>query len=598
MNLLIKLLYIFDRRDKLQALALFFIMLFGACFEALGIGLIMPFIALINNPEVVKKQSIFKWIYDTFGMDSYQEILIWSAGVLILIYVIKNFYLAFLYYVQYTFVFKKQVSLSRRLFDSYLSAPYTFHLNRNSAELLRNVNSEVLWIFHHVVIPVFIITIELMVIMVVLTMLLLVEPVSALVTIVVLGGVGSLFYNLTRKKIGNLGKIQQYYLEQMIKWVNQGLGAVKEANVLCRESFFVNTYTECSIKYSNATRFIKITSEIPRLFVEVIAVVGILLITIIYLTQGKNLQLILPTFGLFAMAAIRLMPSMNRILYSVTMLRGHIPSLNVVHRDLTLLTNKVYSPAKKEQQGGKNITFNQNIELRNVYYQYPEANKPVLKGISLSIQKGQSVAFVGHSGVGKTTVVDIILGLLKPAKGEVLVDGVNIHEALTSWQKKIGYIPQYIYLTDDTICNNIAFGIPEGIIDKKQVWSAIKAAQLEDLVNGLPDKLNTFVGEHGVRLSGGQRQRIGIARALYHNPEVLVMDEATSSLDNETENEITKAIERFSKEKTVIIIAHRLTTVKNCDCLFLMINGQCIDAAPYNELINKSNYFKEMAMLA
>jgi ATP-binding cassette, subfamily B, bacterial PglK len=606
MSLISELLYLFDRRDRLPALALLFLMLLGAGFEAVGIGSVFPFIALISNPDAVQHHSVLRFLLRSSRLTSTRDFLIWCGVALMLIYILKTSYLAFLYCLQYRFIFSRQVTLSRRLLGSYLHSPYTFHLQRNSAELLRNVNSDVLWIFSQVMVPAFSIVIEALVVTVIVTMLVLVEPVAALTVIGVLGGVSALFYRLIHKRTSAMGQRQQAHHADMIKWVNQGLGSVKEAKVLGCESFFVNAYAQSSLEYARAMRFLRTASETPRLVIEGVTMGGLLLATTWMLLHGHDLQRVPATLGLFAMAAIRLMPSLNRIVSGLTSIRYYAPSIDVVYQDLREMEQSVLLPepagcrgtgARRGERHG-DPGFTRSIELRNAHYCYPGAPQFALKGVSVTIPRGSFVAFVGASGAGKSTVIDVLLGLLTPTWGQVLVDGVDIQNCMSTWQQKIGYIPQPVYLVDDTIRRNVAFGLEDERIDDGRVWAALRAAQLEDFVDTLPDRLDTWVGEHGVRISAGQRQRIGIARALYHDPAILVLDEATSALDNETEREISHAIAQLCRHKTVITIAHRLSTVRNCDLLFFMKGGQVTAAATYDELLENNRDFQRMVRAA
>jgi len=600
MSAIEKLLHFFSRRDKVVASALLLMMLVGAGFEALSIALVFPFIAIINNPEVVQNYRLLHWAYEALGLSSTRSFLVWCGVGLMLVYLLKTVYLSLLYYAQYRFIFNRQVALAHRLLSAYLRSPYAFHLQRNSANLLRNINDEVPWIFSGVLVPVSSILVESLVIAVIVGVLLYVDPVLAIGAIGVLGGASAAFYRLIRKKIKELGEAQQHHNTEMIKWINQGLGGVKEIKVLGREAFFVNAYLRSNVEYTRATHFLRTVNEMPRLALEGFTLSGLLLIVLLMLVRDQDMQRILPLLGVFAMAAIRLMPSLNRIVSGLTMLRYYSPAIHAVHQDLKDLEGDKFAfgvPAtdmSSRPSATQDLPFIRAVELKRIWYHYPGTQRPALADLSLTIRKGQTVAFVGPSGAGKTTVVDIILGLLKPTSGQVLVDGVDIQHRLAAWHQKIGYIPQRIYLCDNAVRRNVAFGVPDDQISEQQVWQALRAAQLESFVRTLPRGLDTVVGEHGVRMSAGQRQRIGIARALYHDPPVLVLDEATSALDNETESGVAKAIFRLSREKTVLIIAHRLSTVRDCDCLFFMQNGQLVAAGSYAALIETNCDFRRM----
>jgi len=576
-----KLLMLFNNKEKKKLLILFFMMIISAMFETIGIGLIVPFVGIVTNPTIIKEQAILKYLYNLIGFKSTTSFLIFSVFVLLFIYIIKNSYILFFQYCQNRVIMNQQIKLSRMLFNEYLKKPYTFHLQRNTALLLRNVNEEVSKVFQQIIISGFLLFTELLVIFCILVLLLITSPMATIVASVLLSGSVYLFLKAYRKKMSEMGKGLQHANGMMIKWVNQGLGASKEVKVSGKEEFFVESYSVYSKKSAIIKRGIMMFDQVPRLFIETLIVSIVLIIMLVIIFEGTNLSTIVSTMALFAMAAFRLMPSINRVIAMIAAIRFNQPALSVIYEDL--FTNKGEFPNNKVIEnedykigftnGGERI-FKNSIDLKGISFRYPNQNEFSIKDISLTIPIGQSVAFIGESGAGKTTLVDIILGLFRPEKGTVSVDGMEIHQLGLKWQKNIGYIPQSIFLSDDTVRGNIAFGIPNDQIDDKAVWKALEQAQLKEFVESLPDKLETAVGERGVRLSGGQRQRIGIARALYHNPEIIFMDEATSALDNETEKEIIAAIDKLKGEKTLIIIAHRLTTIENCDIVFKINKGK------------------------
>lgn len=595
-----KFLYLFNRREKLQILVLLILILVGALLETFVVGLIYPFISVLKRPEIIHEHWMSSWVYRVMRAGSDKEFIVWIAAGLIGVYLLKNVYLVFLAYTQSRFIFNKQRKFSRRFFTFYLHQPYTFHLQRNAAELLNKINSVVPSLFSSFLLFALMFVIETITTISILGLLILIKPLPAIITVSILGTFTFAFYRILRKKIGELGKLSQHYSEKMIQWINQGLGGLKETKVLGREEFFINTFDRNSKGLVRVQLFMHVINQLPRSFLETICMISMLLIMLLIIVQNKEIQSIIPTLSIFAMAAFRIIPSMNRIFAATAVLRYNSYSIEVVYNDLVsfnkdITTNDV---AKRSDTAETVIVFNKVIELKNVYYKYPNANRLALNDISIKIPQHYSVGFVGPSGAGKTTLVDIILGLLTPTQGKMLVDGKDIQDNLASWQRRIGYIPQNIYLSDDTIRCNIAFGLPDERIDEEKVWSALESAQLEELVNSFSDKINTFIGERGIRLSGGQRQRIGIARALYHNPEVLVMDEGTASLDNETEREVMKAMRRLSGKKTLIIIAHRLSTVKNCDLLYFVSDGKIMGCGKYDDLLNTSSEFKAMVVSA
>ncbi|MCP3030058.1 ABC transporter ATP-binding protein/permease [Halobacillus sp. A1] len=571
-----KLLMLFDKKEKRKFLILFAMMIVAAIFETVGIGLIVPFVTIATNPEQIHEHAVFSYVSELFNLQTYNSFIILAVGVLLFVFVIKNLYLLLFQYAQFRIILNQQVSLSRQLFQEYLKKPYTFHLKRNTADLLRNVNSEVPKVFQGIILAGFQLFTELLVITCILILLLLTSPIATLTAFTLLGGSVFIFFKLFRKKISSLGKEQQKVDGTMIKWVNQGLGANKVVKVSGKENFFIKAYTGQSQIKANNSRYMKLLEQVPRLFIETLLVSVVLITMVIIVIQGENTTELISTMALFAMAAFRLMPSITRVVAMITTIRYSQPALSVIYEDL--FSDKDEHSISLDTQSiainKKEKAFKESIQLNNVSYRYPGQDILSIKDVTLNIPIGKSVAFVGESGAGKTTLVDIILGLLKPEQGQVMIDGKKLTDQKRLWQQRIGYIPQSIYLSDDTIRRNIAFGVEEESIDDKEVWRALEQAHLKQFVKTLPEQLNTQVGENGVRLSGGQRQRIGIARALYHNPEILFLDEATSALDNGTEKEIMKAIDSLKGDMTLIIIAHRLSTIKNCDIVFEFNNGK------------------------
>lgn len=580
MDIVKKLLMLFDKKDKQKLLLLFFMMIVAALFETIGIGLIIPIVGILTNPSVIHEQPILSSTYDWFHFQTTSSFIVFSVIILLLVFVIKNLYLFLFNFIQLKINLNQKVKLSSRLFKEYLTKPYTFHLQQNSAQLLRNVNGEVSRVFNGIVISSFQLLTELLAVIFIMILLLFQAPLATMTASILLGGSIFLFFKFFRKKIIKLGEENQKVSGEMIKWVNQGLGASKEVKVSGKEAFFINAYTSQSKISADNSRYMSMLDLLPRLFIETLMVSVVLITMLIIVFQGMNTTELVSTMALFAMAAFRLMPSINRIIGLITTIRYSKPALSIVFEDLFenrgIAHENVPTNNKPFNAGNGKKAFKGSLQLKGVSFRYPNQKEYSVNDVSLTIPIGHSVAFIGESGAGKTTLVDIILGLFQPEKGLVLVDGKNLFEHKALWQQKIGYIPQSIYLSDDTIRNNVAFGIEEGMIDDQEVWRALEQAQLKEFVKALPGQLETRVGERGVRLSGGQRQRIGIARALYHNPEILFMDEATSALDNETEKEIMKAIDGLRGEKTLIIIAHRLSTIENCDTVFKLNKGRLV----------------------
>lgn len=569
MDLIKKLRYIFNKQQKLKFIFLFIIMFIGALFELVGVSLILPFVQIVMEPNIIEQNKIMKTIYEYFNIHSTNHFLLIIAISLIVVYIIKNLYLLCMYYAQYTFTFNNQMRMSTKLMDCYLKKPYTFHLQKNTAEIVRSVTVDVSQLFT-LVLNCLLLLSELLVSLMLGIFLL---AMDIFITTFVIGFLAismCLFFVIFRKKLKIYGLNNQKYNGQMIKWINQSLGGIKEIKIMHREQFFVNSFSYNGNEYAKNRKKFEFINQIPKLMLETICIVGMLILVAIMLFIGKDMSNLIPKLAVFAMAAFRLLPSINRINNYINIILFHKPSIDLIYKDLKETNNLVNNKTKdaKVNEIKTDFDLNKTIEISYISFKYPQTNKYVFKNISFEIPIGKSTAFIGPSGAGKTTMADIILGLLKPEDGEILVSGINVYDNPRKWSEKIGYIPQTIYLSDDTIRNNIAFGIEENKINDKAVWKALEQAQLKEFIQNQKDKLNTLIGERGVRLSGGQRQRIGIARALYSNPEILVLDEATSSLDTETEQAVMEAIDSLHGKKTLIIIAHRLTTIENCDLIY------------------------------
>tara|TARA_B100000315_G_scaffold257277_1_gene305600 strand:- start:1897 stop:3222 length:1326 start_codon:yes stop_codon:yes gene_type:complete len=422
-----------------------------------------------------------------------------------------------------------------------------------------------------------------------------IDPLSA---VVIVGGLGILvcsYYLTIRNRLRTLGELVKFHEGKTIQQVHQGLGSIKEIKILGHEEFFSKSFSKHLWGFICSERRHQVISQSPRFFIEIIMVMFVLGAMSLLLFSGKDLSSILVTFSLFAVAAIRIIPGVNRLTWAVTQLRFGMPSLEEIYSHIKL--SEEYAIDMAEKKSVEKIIFKRQIELRDVTYLYKNSSTPSLDSVSFAISKRSCVGLVGSSGAGKTTLSDVLIGLLHPSQGEVLVDGKNIQRGLFSWQSQIGHVPQSIYLADDTVRGNVAFGVYLDCVEEKKIWGALELAQLDEFVRSLPNGLDTMVGENGVLLSGGQRQRIGIARALYHEPQVLVLDEATASLDNETERAFMQAIENLSGKKTVLLVAHRLTTVKRCDTILILDHGRLLDSGTYESLLEKSPEFRKMAQL-
>lgn len=572
--------------ERKSALVLLSLMVVGMLLETLGIGLIVPAMTLVMQNDLATRYPDIRPALEFMGNPTQAQMISGAMLGLVGIYLVKNLFLAFLAWRQTRFAFGVQAQLSQRLFTTYLRQPYTFHLQRNSAQLIRNVTGEV-GMFTEAISSSLIILTESLVLLGIATLLLVIEPLGALIVVLVLGASAWGFNQSTRTRIARWGKARQYHEVLRIQHLQQGLGGAKDVKLLGREEDFLAQYHLHNTQSARVAQFQATLVQLPRLWLELLAVTGLALLVLSMLAQGRDMISIVPTLGLFAVAAFRLMPSVNRILNAVQGLRYAFPVISTLHEEFKL---GVPEPIENHAKNAINNTpaLLKEIRLSNVSYSYPDAAAMALSDLSIVIQKGESVGFIGPSGSGKSTLVDVILGLLPPNAGQVAVDGQDIQENLRAWQDQIGYVPQTIYLTDDTLRRNVAFGLPAEQIDDAAVRRAIKDSQLEEFVDSLPHGIETIVGERGIRLSGGQRQRIGIARALYHDPSVLVLDEATSALDIATEDGVMQAITALKSSKTILIVAHRLSTIEHCDRLYRLKHGKIVaEGPPLNILTTK-----------
>lgn len=565
-----KLGYIFDKKDKWKIGMLLVAVVIGSFLELLGVTIFMPFIEIIRDPATIHRTWYLRKIYELLHLTSDRSFMVALSLGIIAIYLVKNIYLVIEKSYIYRFSYNMQMKLSTRLLSTYMKEPYTFHLNKNIATLQRSLQEDTSK-FMQVILYSLELVAELAVCFVIGVYLLFV---SKSITIIVLGlmvvCVGS-FLMFTKKYSRRLGQDNQEYQGKIFQWMNQALGGIKEIKILERESFFTDEYRRYYVKFAGGLRIARTISIIPKYVVEAVAITGLLVAVIVKLLFGEaDMTYYVTQLGVFAVAAFRLMPSVGRINEHATNTLYALPSVDLVYHDLREIEEYI---EKRDSEVREDWNLRESIEVRDVTYRYPDTEEPVIRHANLSIQKGKTVAFIGASGAGKTTMADIILGLLTPQEGVVMADGINVHEKPKTFHAQVGYIPQVIYLSDDTIRNNIAFGVKKSEIDENAVLQAMEKAQLAEFVHSLPYGLDTIVGDRGVRLSGGQRQRIGIARALYHDPEILVLDEATSALDNDTETAVMEAIENLQGVKTMIIIAHRLTTIRSVDEIYEVGDG-------------------------
>jgi ABC-type multidrug transport system fused ATPase/permease subunit len=560
---------------------LFGLILVAGIFEAFGIGMVFPFVKLIQDPAQASGVPVLGPLLASIDPGGGRSLL-WGSLIIFGLFVFKNAIVFTVFYARTAYVQRNQVKLAVRLLRGYVHSPYTFHLDRNSAEIIRNLNSSAGTVYAVAIFAFVEILTEVTTATAVLVTLIITDPlVTAMASLVILlsAGVFLLILPPVMRRFGQRGNV---YKKELIKTLQQCLGGIKEIKVLGREAYFETAFRRVAEGDAHIRTVGPVLQNLPRYFIEVTLVAAMLVAVYVLTRSPDGTSDILPVIGVFALAAYRLLPSANRILSAVNNINFARAPVEDVHRDMQSFTDHVEADRGAMEA---DLKFEQTLSLEGVSYTYPGAASAAIEGVSETVRRGESIGIVGRSGAGKTTLIDLILGVLAPAAGRLAIDGHDVADNLRGWQRHIGYVPQSIYLTDDTLRRNVAFGIDDSDIEEERIVAAIAAAFLDDLVASLADGLDTVVGEQGVRLSGGQRQRIGIARALYHDPNVLVMDEATSAVDNETERHIAGAIEALRGEKTILIIAHRLSTVRHCDRLIFLDGGRPVSTGSFDELM-------------
>ncbi|EOS25336.1 hypothetical protein C804_04435 [Lachnospiraceae bacterium A4] len=567
-----KINYILDRKQKINLGILLVIIFIGAFVELLGVSAVMPLIDVAMEPETIGEKWYFVLIGKYMGITDANQMILFLAVLLIIIYILKNIYVMGMYSLQYRFVFNNQQRLSVRMMKSYMQQDYLFHVSKNVAEFQRNITSDVNGFFT-VALNVLQFLAEFSVSTVLIVFLLVQDWVSTVAIAVLLFLFMGIFTVFFRKVLVKIGEESRQANVQVTKCLFQAFSGIKEIKVANKESFFIMNYDKNYKDCARVQRQQSILTYLPKPVMETVCICSLMLAMIIKIAVVKSdIASFVTTLSVFAVAAFRMLPSFNKITGFISGMMFNKPAIDSVYRDLMEI-EQLKEQRKVEQTDTEKVSLTTAIGLKNVSFRYPESDKWILKNANLNIRKNTSVALIGASGAGKTTAADLILGILEPQEGSVTIDGTDIKKCMASWHENIGYIPQAIYLMDDNIRANVAFGIPESEIDDAAIEKALREAQLDQFVHALPDGLDTMIGDRGVKLSGGQRQRIGIARALYRNPDVLILDEATSALDNDTEKEVMEAIDGLHGTRTLIVIAHRLSTIRKCDKIYEVGNG-------------------------
>ena len=580
-TLLQKVSYLFDRKQKRQIAGLALLILIGGLLETVGVSMLLPVVQAIMDPEQLMENELVGKVTKALHIETSRQLIILMLGALIALYVVKNAYLLFQTYVQNTFVTRNRNRMISRVMREFLNRPYEEYLGADIPTVFRLTDSDIPNAFQLILVMIQMVT-EIVVAGFLCIVLVLVSPVMSLFIFCIFLGMTLMITKVLKPRLNAIGHKNQQIQSRIAKWRIQSIYGLKDVKVLHREEFFVRNYYESGAIGADVARNYAVFNNLPRLLIETIFMASMLLFIMLYMLRGGNITVLIPQLSAFAVAGIRVMPGTNRINTYLSEIAYSQPCLDYLYENLTAnMKMDVNGSVTGLARGGGAQTqevrthLQDKIVLDHITYAYPNTEKNIFTDAHMEVKKGQSVGIMGPSGAGKSTVVDILLGLLRVQEGTITCDGANIFDNYADWLSKIGYIPQSIYLIDESIRDNIAFGIDADKIDDRRIWEVLEEAQLKEFVEELPEGLDTTIGDRGVRISGGQRQRLGIARALYHNPEILVFDEATSALDNDTEKAVMDAINNFHGRKTMVIIAHRLNTIAKCDVIY-KVDGEKI----------------------
>ena len=582
-NLLQKINEIFDKKQKRQLVLLGFMIFIGGFLETLGVSTMIPVVTVLLTPEKVQeyidKYDFLNKICTTLHITSVSQVAVSLLLLLMAVYVIKNVYLLFLVYRQNTFITQNRNNMISRVMAEFLNRPYEEYLGADIPTVFRITDSDIPQTFA-LMLALLSLASEVVVSCLIFLVLLIQNVQMTLFVMLVFGVLTLVIVKVLKPRLNRIGARNQEIQSRIAKWRIQATYGLKDVKVLNREEFFVRNYYETGKVGANVARNYAVLNNTPRLLIETIFIVSMLGYIAIYINGGGDVSEMMTTIATFGVAAIRVLPSVNRINTYITEIAYATPSLNFVYENLQqgMKTDAMLAERKANSQKEK-LKLDDKIELNHISFHYPDSDKNIFTDAHMVVPRGKSVGIMGSSGAGKSTIVDILLGLLHAQEGQITCDGVDIFKNYESWLAQIGYIPQSIYLIDESIRDNIAFGIDADKIDEKRIWEVLEEAQLKEFIEELPEGLDTTIGDRGIRLSGGQRQRIGIARALYHDPEILVFDEATSALDNETEAAVMEAVNSFHGKKTMVIIAHRLNTIEKCDIIYKVENEKIVETS-------------------
>lgn len=596
-EILPKILSLLTRRERLKATVLLGLMVVNAFAQTLGVASVMPFLSVLADPAVIETNRWLKSVYDGLGFKDIQSFLFFLGGAAFILIIAGNAIQAVTQWATVRFAHMRQYALSRRLMADYLRRPYSFFVTRNSGDLAKTVLEETQQAVNGALMPVLRLTSNGLLAIAIVALLVIVDPLIAIIGATALGGLYGLIYLVARVWLQRIGVARVKANQQRFTTVGEAFAGAKEIRLLGRERAYLSRYESAARVFARNQANASLLSSIPEYAIEALAFGGVVILVLYLMTEGSGLTQLLPLIGLYAMAGKRLIPAFQKLFAALTSLRFSMPAVDSLLQDLgdrdgsTPLPDVGHLPEPLAPK--RNLTFNE------VRFRYPGSDQPALRELSLTIQANTTVGLVGSSGAGKSTLVDILLGLLSPESGSIQIDGTPLGpENIRHWQAGIGYVPQHIFLADDSVAGNIALGVPHRTRDMDAVERAARLANLHDFVTQeLPNGYDTPIGERGVRLSGGQRQRIGIARALYRDPPVLVFDEATSALDNATERAVMEAVHNLASQKTIILIAHRLTTVKPSNQIYVLDRGRVVEQGTWEQLAEGGPHFQNLAAL-
>ena len=579
-----KLIFIFEKVQYSNFVYLIFLMLIGALLETLSIGLVLPILSSIMNPTLISSSNeILNFFNNSIQNYDQFSLIIYAVVIFFIIYFIKNIFLSYLFWKQSKFIYGLMASVAFRLFKIYIYKPYIFHIENNSSELIRNLTTE-MNLFNGAVKSLMVLLTEILVLFGIIFLLLYLQPAATLSVSLVLLVFSSLFYLLIKNNIKKWGEDRQFHERYRIQHLQQSIGGNKEIKILKNESEFIYQFFKHNKEWGDIGQKQNFIEAIPRILLEIIALGMLSILIVVLISAGTVIDQLVPIVAMFGAAAFRLIPSMNRTIGALQRLIYTSPVITVIHNELSNEGKNADSENNNQLKiKKKNFKDWREIRLKNINYKYPKSDNYILKNLDLIFHRGQSIGIIGKSGEGKSTLIDVFLNLLPLDHGEILIDGNKINTDLQSWRNEIGYVPQSIFLLDDTLKKNIALGVNDKDINNEKLNKSISLSQLEDFVTSLASGYETNVGERGVQISGGQSQRIGIARALYNDPSIIVFDEATSSLDINTESEVMKSIDMLKGEKSLILVTHRLITLKNCDVIYELHNGK-LEKKTYDQL--------------